>query len=381
MHAFASNFRLSDRPTCRRLTGPLMTALCAGLSQVPTPAQAQAAVPPSTVTVYGVVDACVVSHAAAGGARLQVNGGGCYFGSRLGFRGSEDLGNGLRVHFQLESGFSADTGALGQGGRIFGRKALVGLSGRFGTVEAGRDYAPTFYLLSPVDPMQLAIGSATATIWSGSPASGSGRTNNALAYVSPTVGALSARVLVAPGEQGAPLASRGGDTLGAGVYYRGKQLLAGLTYARVRNANATADDSATTLGLKFDFGSFSLAAASQVGAWEGTRTVAAPSSATSMFSRRYRSHLAGGTLKLGAHSLSASFKRYDDRTPANFDADILSAVYIHRLSKRTQLYAGVTRLDNRRGSSYGAADGNGAYTGAAPGGSSRVFDLGISHFF
>ena len=57
--------------------------------------------------------------------------------TRFGLRGSEDLGNGLKVGFKLENGFSSDTGALGEN-RIFGREASVNVSGEFGTVYAGR---------------------------------------------------------------------------------------------------------------------------------------------------------------------------------------------------------------------------------------------------
>ena len=57
--------------------------------------------------------------------------------TRFGLRGSEDLGNGRKVGFKLENGFSSDTGALGEN-RIFGREASVNVSGDFGTVYAGR---------------------------------------------------------------------------------------------------------------------------------------------------------------------------------------------------------------------------------------------------
>jgi len=346
-----------------------------------TQAGAQEAASSSSVALYGVLDACLVSYKASNGAGFQINGGGCFYGSRFGLRGTEDLGGGMKAYFQLESGFALDTGALAQGGRMFGRKAHVGLSGAYGALEAGRDYAPTFYLLSTVDPMQLGLGSALATLWSGSPGTASGRTDNSLTYQSPTFNGVSLRAMVAPGEQAAPLAARGGDTTGASVMYRSAELIAGVTYARVSNTTNTEADSATTVGAKYDFGSFSLAALAQFGGWEGTRPASAPSNATSIFSRSYSSYVVGGTVKFGTNSLSATYKRYDDRTAANFDADVLSVVYIYPLSKRTQLYTGITRLKNKRGSSYGASDGNGAYTGVAPGGASRAIDFGITHFF
>lgn len=59
-------------------------------------------------------------------------------GSRFGLRGSEDLGNGLTVSFKLENGFSADSGKLGNDGRLFGREAQVTLAGAFGQVSFGR---------------------------------------------------------------------------------------------------------------------------------------------------------------------------------------------------------------------------------------------------
>lgn len=351
-----------------------LAALCAAMG-------AQAQTSSSSVNLYGVLDACLVSYGSATGARVQLNGGGCYYGSRFGLRGNEDLGGGLRAHFVLESGFTADNGAMAQGGRIFGRRSLIGLDGRFGTIDAGREYAPAFYLLQPVDPMQLGIGSALATIWSGSPGTAAGRTDNSINYLTPDFNGFSARIQLAPGEQAAPLASRGGDTKGMNVMYRSDKLIAGISYASVRNAAASGTDSATTVGARYTFGRFSLAALAQSGAWEGTRTAAAPASATSIYSRRFHSYMVGGSMKLGADTLSATYKRYDDRTVSNFDATVLSAVYVHPLSKRTQLYAGISRLKNARASSYGASDGNGGYNGVAPGGSSRIIDLGITHFF
>ena len=59
-------------------------------------------------------------------------------GSRFGLKGTEDLGNGLKVGFVLENGFNADDGALANGGRLFGRESQVYLQGAFGTLSFGR---------------------------------------------------------------------------------------------------------------------------------------------------------------------------------------------------------------------------------------------------
>ncbi len=108
------------------------------------------------VTVYGIVDAAVehLTNVGAGGDGLtRMPGLTGTLPSRLGFRGSEDLGGGLRAVFTLEQGFGLDTGGLNQGGRAFGRQAWVGLSGRWGTLSFGRQYTMLFWSLLDADVM------------------------------------------------------------------------------------------------------------------------------------------------------------------------------------------------------------------------------------
>ena len=66
----------------------------------------------------------------------MINGYNC--GSRFGFKGTEDLGNGYSVSFVLENGFNSDSGVLGQGGRMFGREAQVKFHSPYGTLSFGR---------------------------------------------------------------------------------------------------------------------------------------------------------------------------------------------------------------------------------------------------
>ena len=111
-------------------------------------ASAQAA----DVSVYGVVDTGLaytyqdnwglvgndnVAHTTDGESSLEM-ASGINASSRFGIVGSEDLGNGMKVAFKLESGINTDDGNLGQGGRLFGREASLTLSGDFGKISAGR---------------------------------------------------------------------------------------------------------------------------------------------------------------------------------------------------------------------------------------------------
>jgi predicted porin len=97
----------------------------------------------TNTTVYGIVDIGLThSKSDVAGTRWGIDSGNWY-GSRLGFRGTEDLGDGLSANYQLENGFSADTGNLGQSGRLFGRHAWVGLQGGFGCASAAPGCRPT----------------------------------------------------------------------------------------------------------------------------------------------------------------------------------------------------------------------------------------------
>jgi predicted porin len=70
----------------------------------------------------------------------------------FGFRGSEDLGGGLKAAFNLEASFAPDNGSFGHGGRAFGRQSWVGLSGPFGTVRLGRQYTMFRYGFEDANP-------------------------------------------------------------------------------------------------------------------------------------------------------------------------------------------------------------------------------------
>ncbi|WP_240655869.1 porin, partial [Paraburkholderia phosphatilytica] len=105
----------------------------------------------SSVTLYGVLDNSIQYVSNVGGHSLWNMAAGNLQGNRFGLKGTEDLGGGLKAIFQLENGFNPNTGSLGQGGRMFGRQAYVGLSGdQWGTVTLGRQYDPVVDLVQPL---------------------------------------------------------------------------------------------------------------------------------------------------------------------------------------------------------------------------------------
>ncbi|WP_431227700.1 porin [Burkholderia contaminans] len=136
----------------------------------------------SSVTLYGIIDTGVeyVSHAnAAGDHVVRMPGVTGELPSRWGLRGTEDLGGGYQAVFTLESGFNVRGGDLGQGGRLFGRQAFVGLKSGFGTLAFGRQYTMTYLALQGADiigPDIYGLGSFDAYV-------PNGRADNAVTYV------------------------------------------------------------------------------------------------------------------------------------------------------------------------------------------------------
>jgi predicted porin len=108
----------------------------------------------TNVTVYGVVDVGIKYDNSTSPSGMWSESTGNRLGSRLGFRGTEQLGDGLRVAFTLESGFNPDDGTLNNGGRLWGRQAWVGLEGDFGGAYLGRQYSSTYLALKAIDPFK-----------------------------------------------------------------------------------------------------------------------------------------------------------------------------------------------------------------------------------
>lgn len=336
----------------------------------------------SSMSIYGVADACIARSDNGASKNLVLNSG-CSTGSRLGFRGTEDLGGGVSASFTLENGFNIDNGTMGQGGRIFGRKALISIgSERLGRIELGRDYAPAFYLIAPADPTSLGFGTAGNTIWTGSNPTTVARNDNAINYLSPSWGPVSARVQYSLGEQAAPQATHGRDTFGLNVIYRDGPWRAGVAYARHRNVADTGADRATTVAVTRVLGPVTLSGIGQSGRFAGSRTAAAPSSATGAFSLDYRSWLLGATVQTGGPTrVVASIKHYDDRTRADLDATQWTLLGFYALSKRTDLYAGYSALRNSAGGGISISDATTAYTVATPGARTSLMAVGVRHTF
>ncbi|MGD9760499.1 MAG: porin, partial [Comamonas sp.] len=119
---------------------PAIGVALACLASLPGAASAQ-----SKVELFGVVDVGVAHLGGSGASKTGLSTGGANI-SRLGFRGTEDLGGGLKAGFWLEAGLDVDSGAgkATGGGLNFNRRSTVSLMGNWGEVRLGRDDSATF---------------------------------------------------------------------------------------------------------------------------------------------------------------------------------------------------------------------------------------------
>jgi predicted porin len=210
----------------------------------------------SSVTLYGVLDDSIqyinnndVNGSNKGSVALAA---GNLQGDRWGLKGTEDLGGGLKAIFQLENGFNPNNGKLGQGSRLFGRQAFVGLqSDQAGTVTIGRQYDPVVDLVQAVTADNY-WGSTFTTPSDVDNNDNSSRTNNAIKYTSNTYAGFQFEAMYAFGGV-AGSTGQGQTWSGAATYANGPFSVAA-GYIRMDNtgestaARATAGWSATSDG-------------------------------------------------------------------------------------------------------------------------------------
>jgi len=214
----------------------------------------------SGVTLYGLADIGIeaINHvpgnSAGGNTAVRMNAGNLS-GSRWGLRGTEDLGNGLKAIFTLESGFDLDTGMSAQGGRLFGRQAYAGLQGDFGAVTLGRQQTALYDLFGAYDPMGANPRYSLAAVDSAF----NGRADNAIKYTG-KFGGLTAIGFYSFGRDnngevpGAPKVAR---NYGLGFAYAAGNLSIGTAYDQYQGATVALQDRSAkraAIGASYAFG-------------------------------------------------------------------------------------------------------------------------------
>jgi predicted porin len=343
----------------------------------------QHALAQTNVTIYGLVDAGVAFESGNKEGSVTKIGSGIAAGSRIGFKGTEDLGSGNTAMFVLESGYQVDTGVSGQGGALFGRQAYVGLgNSRAGTLTVGRQYAPHYLATVFADPFSSGTSADEKNLITA--VSDGGRMSNSIKYATPQWRGLSAEVAYQAGE--AADREQTGRGFGVSVAYDNGPLSVRVAYHDKNNDTATARfdnarNSFVAATYAFPVAKLHLAYGVNKGALSSTLRnpnnpygyAVAPTAAS--LTDDSTDALAGLTVPLGAHTLLASWIHKDDKTAANRDADQLGLGYRYNLSRRTNLYVVYARMFNDNGASYTLGN-------ASDGGSGdRAVNLGMQHAF
>lgn len=319
----------------------------------------------SNVRLYGVMDQ-FIERADTGRGVVVRQGSGATFMSRWGLAGSEDMGDGLKAHYKLESGFDADTGVAS---RAWSRESSVGLeSARWGRIDLGR--------------MPTQINEATSVFWMGRYGAGNFTFSpgtifthdNGVRYIAPKLGNVALSAHYDFGEQSL------GKAWSLQALYRDNRAtaLAGYFTSDAPRNLTTPNDTLklTTLAAAYNFGKVQ-----PLVMWQGAKSNAGPAQVD-----RYNMNF-GLDVFLKEHLLRIEYEFVKDTLHPNADAQAFSVRYDHRLSKRTTVYAGAVKIRNDAGVYYPIVGASGsspvarpiaaAYNGTDP--SSLIF--GISHAF
>lgn len=352
------------------------TATCAGMLGT---AQAQ-------TVVYGIVDAgieYVTNVNAAGDSATRMPSITGSYPSRIGFRGTEDLGGGLQVVYVLENGFATDSGTVQQGGRLFGRQANVGIKSAYGTVTVGRQHNMTYMSILKADvmgPNIHAIGSLDGYL-------PNARSDNAVGYMGTfngvTVGAtysLGRDATTVPGGPAATVCA--GEVAGNSKACR--QVTALLAYDSsgygitgaydILYGNAGAAGGLTSSNYhdeRSSLNGYVMLGTAKLGLGTVQRKIHTAVDTKSAL------YYLGVSYPFGtAWVLDAQAARLDIRRSPN-DSTLLTARMSYKLSKRSSLYASLGHMDNN-GAAAIAVDAGGTI---APGNSQNGLMLGMRHHF
>jgi predicted porin len=353
---------------------------------------APAAFAQSSVTLYGIVD--LGGQYLSGHTKdVQLISGG-QAGSRIGFKGTEDLGSGFYADFVLEGGLNIDTGSSAQGGALFGRQAFGDIRSPYGTVSAGRQYSSIYTqtgdfsefsnvsvgattaviggFAGGYEPIRGSANNATTSTATGSELNGSpARVNNSFRYTTPSYEGLKASFLYGAGEVT-------GGTTGTRLFdyslrYTNYGLDAFVSYVSDKAKNGT-----TVANNQTDVGIITASAAYTIGAFklEGGYLGVNDKRPANQDGKGY---WVGGDYKMGQNVFRAQWVRNDPNSN-NLNLGKTNAYgvgYEFDFSKRTDLYTSFTRFQN-------GASSNGAFTGrvgaATPTGLTTAGDRSVDEF-
>ena len=329
-----------------------------------------AAMAQSSVTLFGIVDTAVgyVDNANAAGDSvygLSTSGNAT---SRLGFRGVEDLGGGLKAGFWLEGEVFGDDGNAN--GFNFQRRSTVSLMGGFGEVRMGRELTPSYSKTSSYDLFgQTGIGQFMG--WTGNwygidgDSGNALRSSNMISYYTPNFSGFTAGLGYGFDEQ---TTGKAGRYIGGYAAYDNGPLSVALSYDE-RNVAANFDRNTLTLAGSYNLNVVKLNAIVQQTKDDVVGT-----------DPKVNAYSLGVSAPMGAGEVKLQYAMYDQKA-IDSKAHHISLGYVHNLSKRTAVYGTVSYMDNKDASSLGLAAKNLNTAGPGAGESQTGVQVGVRHSF
>lgn len=357
-------------------------------------AAATGAMAQSSVELFGIVDVAFASVKVNNGPKNTGLSNSGESSSRLGFRGTEDLGGGLKAGFWLESAINNDDNTTTI---AFDRRSTVSLMGDFGEVRLGRDYTPTFWNDTQFDPfgtvgvgtsiISSARGRADRTVASAINPTYT-RANNSIGYHLPSNSmGIYGQFMYAFGENAqanGAATNNNNRYVGGRLGYANGPMNVALSYGK-RNGPAVLDGTVTTTGgMAVDITSTTLAASYDLGMVKLMGEYAQEKYAYDSNDKdKLKGWLLGAVAPVGNGLIKASYGqvKYDQGGKAKK----LALGYVHNLSKRTALYATYARVTNddnsdlavsARGLSYGVSTNAGVANETSTG-----YEFGVRHSF
>lgn len=292
----------------------------------------------SSVTIYGSLDLAVTKGNGGTAPNNSANGASKAWiekqsnGSRLGFRGNEDLGGGLSAQFQIEHRFNPDEGIQNNASVFWQGRSYVQLSSATaGRIYLGREYTPAFWPAVKSDPFGWdGVGQAGSTMWAGfltpTPAGNGVRSANTVGYKSPSLSGLTANVAVALGE------SVVGRDSGFNVEYGAGPIYAAMGYEKITGGPSVAANGNSLINFAFHY---DLGMVKPILYYARAKVNAG----TTPLTNKYL--MIGALAPIGGGTLKAAYGRLtpDSSVAAPGAETKLGLGYDYPLSKRTNVYA------------------------------------------
>lgn len=325
-----------------------LAALAVAAAAVAAPAQAQ-----SSVTLFGVVDLSLRNVKNNQSQKQLANSG--LTSSRLGFRGTEDLGGGLKAHFWLEGAINPDTG---DGAQTWQRRSTIGLQGGFGEIRMGREKNSDGLTWEQLDPFADTGMPAVSRIERGYPGTNVSypRSSNMVSYYTPGMGGFFAALNVAAGE-----GANGAKHIGGRLGYNQGPIFAVFSYGNTE-ASSTLDIKRYTFGLTYD-----MKAVKFHGMYASTDAGPADQ----------KNWMLGLTVPMGKTVLRASYNQMDGGGSINNrEARAINLGAHYNLSRRTAIYAIYADISNTN-TAFTVASGSPLSAGR----DSSGYEFGLRHSF